>query len=127
MSIRTERINSELQKAICEIVRDLRDPKVLGASKQGVLISIMGVDTAPDLKNAKVFVSIYGSKTEESIKEEIFVALKDCTNFVNAQLKHILKHMRSIPKIQFVKDNTMDYASKMDKLFDSIASGDLVE
>ncbi len=59
MSRRLDRINHLLQQEIAELLtRELKDPRL------GVMVSITGVETSPDLRTAKVFVSIYGSEAE---------------------------------------------------------------
>ena len=57
-SVKNRRINDEVQRALSEILRELKDPRVSS------LTSVMAVDVAPDLKTCKVWVSIYGSKEE---------------------------------------------------------------
>ena len=51
-SNRINRINEEIQKALAELIRELKDPRV-----QNTMISITRVETTPDLRYAKVYVS----------------------------------------------------------------------
>jgi len=114
MSIRTQRINSELQKALSEIIREIKDPRVTQ------LVSIMSVDTSPDLKSAKVYISIYGDRDKV---DATFDGLLNSVAYIKNQIKVYLK-MRQVPDIQFLKDGTLEYADKINKLFERIASKD---
>ena len=51
-SNRINRINEEIQKAVAEMLRELKDPRV-----SGTMISITHVETTPDLRFAKIYVS----------------------------------------------------------------------
>ena len=51
-SNRIGRINEEIQKALSESIRNLKDPRV-----QDTMISITRVEATPDLRYAKIFVS----------------------------------------------------------------------
>jgi len=113
MSIRTQRINSELQKALSEIVRDIRDPRVTE------MVSVMSVDTAPDLKTAKVYISIYGDKIKVDSTFEGIIA---SSGFIKTQLRKSLRQMKYIPELHFIKDGTLEYADKINKLFETIAA-----
>ena len=61
MTKRTDRLNGELQKEIAAVIsgelKD-RDPRITG------LVSVTEADIAPDLKTAKVYVSVYGISPE---------------------------------------------------------------
>ena len=113
MSIRTQRINSELQKALSEIVRDIRDPRVTE------MVSIMSIDTAPDLKTSKVYVSIYGDNTKT---DSTFDGILASSAFIETQLRKNLRHLKHIPKLNFIKDGTLEYADKINKLFETIST-----
>ena len=52
---RRGRINDEMQKAVAEIIRGVKDPRVSGA-----FISITGADVTADLKYAKIYYSVLG-------------------------------------------------------------------
>ena len=62
MSRRTDRVDGELQREIAAVISGElknREPELKG------LISVTGVDAAPDFKTAKVYVSIYAVSEEE--------------------------------------------------------------
>ena len=110
---RTSRLNGEYQKEISEILRRLkgRNPNLKG------LISITETDVAPDLKTAKVYVSIYANNEEE--KQTSFKALQECAGQIRHELSQVMK-MRTVPALTFYWDGSMTYGAKMDELFKKI-------
>ena len=64
-SIKYSRMNGEVQREISKIIaRDIKDPRI------NPMTSVVSVDVTPDLKYAKVFVSVLGNDEEkEKIKE----------------------------------------------------------
>ena len=57
---RTDRINEEVMRATAEIVRELKDPRI------PLMTSIVRVEVTPDLKFAKVYVSVMGEPSEQT-------------------------------------------------------------
>ena len=110
---RTSRLNGEYQKEISEILRRLkgRNPDLKG------LISVTEMDVAPDLKTAKVYVSIYTNHEEE--KQRSFKALQECAGQIRHELSQVMK-MRTVPALTFHWDGSMTYGAKMDELFKKI-------
>ncbi len=51
-SNRIGRINEEIQRELAELIRSLKDPRVQ------TMISITRVDTTPDLRYSKIYVSV---------------------------------------------------------------------
>ena len=107
---RTSRLNGEYQKEISEIIRHLKDraPALKG------LVSVTEADVAPDLKTAKIYVSIYAASEEE--KQASFAALKENASYIRHQLSQVMR-MRTVPAITFLWDGSMTYGAKMDELF----------
>ena len=110
---RTSRLNGEYQKEVSEIIRRLKDknPNLRG------LISVTEMDVAPDLKTAKVYVSIY-TKNEED-KQISFMALQESAGQIRHELSQVMK-MRTVPALTFLWDGSMTYGAKMDELFKKI-------
>ncbi len=109
MTRRTERINELLREAISEIVRhDVRDPRV------GGLLSITEVDVSPDLRQAKVFVSVMGSDAEKS---DTVKALRIAAGFVQRELRRRVT-LRRTPELTFVPDESMEEGARILTLLD---------
>ncbi len=113
---RTSRLNGEYQKEISEIIRHLKDraPDLKG------LVSVTEADVAPDLKTAKVYVSIYAKDEEEKLRS--FEVLQENASYIRHQLSQVMR-MRTVPAITFLWDGSMTYGAKMDELFKKINEG----
>ena len=113
---RTSRLNGEYQKEISEIIRHLKDraPDLKG------LVSVTEADVAPDLKTAKVYISIYAKSEEEKLRS--FEVLKENASYIRHQLSQVMQ-MRTVPAITFLWDGSMTYGAKMDELFKKINEG----
>lgn len=75
-SSRIGRINEEIMRELSTAIRGLKDPRVQG------LISITGVETAPDLRTAKVYVSVF----DKSRSAEVLKGLKSAGGYLRRQL-----------------------------------------
>ena len=113
---RTSRLNGEYQREISEIIRHLKDraPDFKG------LVSITEADVAPDLKTAKIYVSIYASTEQE--KARSFEILQENAGYIRHQLSQVMR-MRTVPSLTFLWDGSMTYGAKMDELFKKINEG----
>ena len=113
---RTSRLNGEYQREISEIIRHLKDraPDFKG------LVSITEADVAPDLKTAKIYVSIYASTEEEKVRS--FAILQENAGYIRYQLSQVMR-MRTVPALTFLWDGSMTYGAKMDELFKKINEG----
>ncbi len=98
MTRRTERINDLLREEISDILRrEIRDPRV------GGLISVTEVDVSPDLRRAKVHISVMGSDEE---KTATFKALRSAAGFIQRSLRGRLT-LRRTPELTFFPDDSI--------------------
>ncbi len=110
---RTDRLNSEYQKEISAILSGSlknKEPDLKG------IISVTEADVAPDLKTAKIYLSIYAPEEE---KKRTFALIKENAGFVRKELARVMR-MRTVPFLTFFFDESMEYGSKMDELFAKI-------
>ncbi|MCQ2602644.1 MAG: 30S ribosome-binding factor RbfA [Clostridia bacterium] len=111
--IKTDRINSELQKQITAIIaNEIKDPRLCGA-----IIGVTKANVTPDLKFAKVFLSVYAN--DEESKKSAFDTVVRSSMFIRAKLKETMK-IRLVPEIHFVIDNSFEYGAKIDNLLSQI-------
>ena len=109
-SLRGERLSSEYQKAVYEIISTTlknRTDKIKG------LVSVTGADVSPDLKNAKIYVSILAKNDEE--KKATFDELCAHAGFIRHELAHMMRS-RTVPEIRFFWDGSFEYGEKIDRL-----------
>ena len=103
---RLNRINEELKKEISKIISfELKNPEITG------LISVTKVKITPDLKYAKVYVSLLNSKNEEKTME----ALEQAVGFMRSSIAKSI-NLRITPELTFEKDNSMEYGMKIDSI-----------
>ncbi len=111
---RMTRINDEILKELSQIIRgEIKDPRV------GVMTSVLRVDTTPDLKYCKVFVSVLGNEEE---KDEVMKGLKNATGFIRRLLAQRV-NLRNTPELIFKLDDSVEYSIRMSKLIDEISKG----
>ena len=109
-SNRINRINEEIQKELSSLLRTVKDPRV-----QNTMISITRVETTPDLRYTKVYVSFL---QEERVKEAM-AGLKSAGGYLRRQLGSNLQ-LRYAPEIVWALDDSITYGAKMLKLINSL-------
>ena len=109
-SNRIGRINEEIQKELANLIRNLKDPRV-----QDTLISITHVETTPDLRYAKVYVSFL----QEDRAADALKGLKSAGGFLRRELGQKL-NLRYTPELVWELDDSITYGAKMLKLINSL-------
>ena len=100
-SNRIGRINEEIQRELAQQLRLLKDPRV-----QKTMVSITHVDTTPDLRYAKVYISVL-DKTQE---KDVLKGLKSASGFLRRELGRSLQ-LRYTPELQFIADDSIAYGA----------------
>lgn len=113
-SNRIGRINEEIQKELSALIRGLKDPRV-----QDTMISITRVETTPDLRWAKVYVSFL----QEDRAAEAMKGLKSASGYLRRELGHSL-NLRYTPELQWTLDDSITYGAKMLALINSLNMGE---
>ena len=109
-SNRIGRINEEIQKELASSIRNLKDPRV-----SGTMISITHVETTPDLRYAKVYVSfLQEEKANDALK-----GLKSAGGYLRRELGSAL-NLRYTPELVWALDDSITYGAKMLKLINSL-------
>ena len=109
-SNRIGRINEEIQKELASLIRNLKDPRV-----QDTMISITHVETTPDLRYAKVYVSFL----QEDRAEGALKGLKSAGGYLRRELGRSLQ-LRYTPELVWALDDSITYGAKMLKLINSL-------
>ena len=97
-SNRIGRINEEIQKELSSCIRNLKDPRV-----QDTMISITRVETTPDLRWTKVYVSFL----QEDRAADAIKGLKSAAGYLRRELSHAL-NLRYTPELIFERDDSID-------------------
>lgn len=104
-----ERINSEISKIIQEVITyEIKDPRVCGNA------TVSEVIVSRDLSYCKVYVQII-----ENDKEEVMEGLKNARGYVRHAIADSLD-LRKIPEINFILDDSMDRAKRIEELLKQI-------
>ena len=112
-SSRIGRINEEIMRQLSTDIRSLKDPRVQG------MITITAVDTASDLRIAKVYVSVYDkSRSKEALK-----GLKSAGGFLRRQLGASLQ-LRYTPELVFEEDHSIEHGTR---IFEILSQLDIPE
>ena len=103
---RLNRINEELKKEISNVISfELKNPNVTG------LISVTKAKITPDLKYAKIYVSILNSKNIKKTME----GLKESAGFIRSQVAKTI-NLRITPELIFEIDDSLEYGAKIDSI-----------
>ena len=103
---RLNRIDEEWRKEISNIISfELKNPDVTG------LISVTKVKITPDLKYAKVYISMLNSKNKEKTLE----ALKKSSGYIRSEIAKRI-NLRITPELVFEEDDSMEYGMKIDSI-----------
>ena len=94
---RIGRINEEIQRELSGLMRSLKDPRL-----QSGLLTITHVDTTPDLRYSRIFVSALNKDQEQ----EMLQGLKSAAGYLRRELGAALK-LRYTPELQFVADDSI--------------------
>ena len=105
---RDSRINEELRKEIADIIfREIKDPD-LG------FVSVVRVDTAHDLRTAKVYYSAMGTEEENKLTDK---AMTRCSGFIRREVAHRL-NLRNTPELTFIQDGSIEHGIRIAKILE---------
>ena len=109
-SNRMARVNEELKRELSNIINyEVKNSNVTG------MISVTKVKTAPDLKFARVSVSILNSK---NIKQTL-AGLKAASGFIRSRIAEKM-NLRVTPELVFELDESLVYGEKIDRLLEQV-------
>lgn len=111
---RGERLSGEFQKEISSVISTKLRNKFPELS---AIISVTAADVAPDLKSAKIYISIYDVNAEKS--RNSFEIIKNNSGYIRHELAQVM-HIRTIPELRFHIDESMEYGEKIDKILSGL-------
>jgi ribosome-binding factor A len=113
MTHRIEKVENLIKEEISLIfLRKLQDP-TLG------LLTITNVKLSPDLRVAKVYISVFEKEKREFVLEKIGAV----TGYIRSELASKIR-IKFIPELRFYIDDTLDYVEKIDNLIKKIHKDD---
>ncbi len=113
MSHRIPRVNALIQRELSQqIQRHLRDPRIT------VFLHVTAVDTSPDLRYARVYVSSDASEPRE--RKAAMEALNSATGFLRTELAKTIR-LRPMPELSFQWDDSIERGDRILRLLDQVA------
>lgn len=110
-SIKNTRINGEVQRELSQLIsREIKDPRI------NPMTSVVAVEVSPDLKHAKVYISVLGD--EESQKNTL-AGLKSAAPYIRGQLARTI-NLRNTPELTFILDQSIEYGVNMSHLIEEV-------
>jgi ribosome-binding factor A len=103
------RVNEAVRQVLSESVGDLKDPRI-------GFVTITGVETSPDLRHAKVFVSVLGSAKK---RDATISGLNSSHGVLQAALAKELR-MKRTPQLTFQYDPTVERGVRLSALIDEL-------
>ena len=109
---RAERVSDQMKQEIADILmRKIKDPRI-------GFVTVTEVEVADDLRNAKVFVSVYGSEKAATLK-----GLESASAYIRSELGRRMR-MKFIPELLFRYDDSVERGAHINELLHEIQEKD---
>jgi ribosome-binding factor A len=110
MTDRMRRVNEAVREVLSDaLTQDLKDPRV-------GFVTVTAVETTPDLRNARVFVSALGDGEERGAS---LAGLQSAHGFLQGRVAAELR-LKHTPQLTFVEDSTARRADRIERLLDDL-------
>ena len=110
---RIDRIEEQVRIELSEIIeREIQDPRV-------GLATITRVKVSPDLRHARVFVTVLGDDAQRKISLD---GLKSAAGYARRSLSKRLHHLKRVPELTFDYDDELEKEFRIEELFEKIKS-----
>ena len=107
-SDRLRRVNEAMREVLSgAITSELKDPRV-------GFVTVTAVETSPDLRHARVFVSVLGNPGE---RRRTLKALDSAHGFLQRRVAAELR-IKNTPQLQFIYDDTVERGMRITELLD---------
>lgn len=102
---RMGRVAGGLERELSAILRELKDPRI-------GFVSITGVEVSPDLRHARVYVSVLGGPEAEAATLE---GLRSSQGYLRGEVTRRLR-LRLAPELEWVPDHSIERGVRISKL-----------
>ena len=111
---RADRVSEAIKREVSVMLtQEVKDPAIH-------FVTVTAVETADDLRHAKIFVSILG---DEKTREETMKGLERAKGFLKGEIGNRLQ-LRFTPEIQFRLDTSLDHAMKIKGILNQLKSAE---
>lgn len=105
---RMRRVNEVIREVLSDAIStEVKDPRI-------GFVTITGVDTSPDLRTAKVFVSVLGTDEE---RDDSLTGLQSSHGFLQGRIASELR-MKRTPTLTFHYDESVERGARLSRLLD---------
>lgn len=105
---RMRRVDEAMREVLSDaITRELKDPRV-------GFVTVTAVETAPDLRRARVFVSVLG---DDALRRRSLAGLRSAHGYLQKRVAGEL-HLRHTPTLEFSYDDSTDRGLRIQELLD---------
>lgn len=104
-SVRVQKVEKELREIISQTLPELL---YLGS---GVLVTVIRVEAANDLRTARVFVSVFPDDAATDVMDELEEVRVDVQARISKKLR-----MKYLPKIKWVNDHSVDHLVRVSEI-----------
>ena len=111
MADRMRRVIESVRQVLSEALPELKDPRI-------GFVTVTGVDTSADLRQARVYVSVLGSERK---RKDTLEGLAAAHGVLQARLARELR-MKRTPTLAFEYDPTVEAGVRMSKLIDELVN-----
>jgi ribosome-binding factor A len=109
---RNERVNAQFKEEIADLLRKVKDPRV-------GFVSVTEVDVTPDLKQARIYISVLG---DEAQKRSTLEGLKSASGFVKSELAKRVR-LRLMPEFEWRYDTSLAHGARINELLHQVGLG----
>ena len=109
MTERMRRVNEALREVLSEGIGSLKDPRI-------GFVTVTGVDTSPDLRQATVYVSVLGS---EKKRDATIAGLQSSHGVLQSRVNSELR-IKHTPQLTFEYDPTVERGVRLSRLIDEL-------
>lgn len=107
------RVDEALREVLSDAIStDLQDPRV-------GFVTVTGVKTSPDLRHARVYVSVLGDETSRQASLE---GLRSAHGFLQARMAAALR-LKHTPSLTFEYDDSLERGMKISQLIQELSDG----
>jgi ribosome-binding factor A len=104
------RVNEALREVLSEGIGELKDPRI-------GFVTVTGVETSPDLRHARVYVSVMGSERK---RDATLAGLQSSHGVLQSRINRELRLKRT-PQLTFEYDPTIERGVRLSRLIDELA------
>ena len=108
---RFDRINEEIKKALSEIIRDMKDPRI------SPLTTVMRAEATNDLKQCKVKISVYDK--DDEVRRQTVAQLNAAEGFIAREMRRCID-LRHIPTFIFELDDSVEYSVRISEILNKL-------